>query len=117
LESSCIVLFPYDVTSYRKRTSGVFSEAVACGKIVVAPKGTWMAQKLEEDRAAGAIFDDPSPASIAEAIGRCVRDVDRLARLAGERSAAWGKEYGLCAFIDFMERQVALRQASAAQAS
>jgi len=117
LQSSGIILFPYQVIPYIKRTSGIFYEAVASGKLVVVPRGTWMARQLEDDRAAGVMFDETGVESIVDAISRCVRDREQLEFLARERKAAWVREHGISSFIDFMEREIALRQASALQPS
>ncbi|NGX56917.1 MAG: hypothetical protein K1060chlam5_01170 [Candidatus Anoxychlamydiales bacterium] len=45
---SDIILLPYIAEFYRLRTSGIFVEAIAFGKIVVTTKNTWMASELEK---------------------------------------------------------------------
>jgi len=76
-----VVLLPYVHDSYREATSGIFAEALALGKPVVVPSGTWMASELG-DSGAGAIFarDD------AEELAARVRDV--VARHADYAAAA-----------------------------
>jgi glycosyltransferase involved in cell wall biosynthesis len=55
---------------------------VAYGKPVVATRGTWMAEQIEAGRAAGTIFEDLEPDSIARAIARCVVDLKSLQQSA-----------------------------------
>ncbi len=108
LNNADILLCPYEVIPYRKRASGVFAEAVAFGKLVVVTRGTWMSEQIEAGRAAGTIFDDLDPDSIAEAIGRCVADLESLRRLAASLSAEWRRATSLPAFVDFVEREIAM---------
>jgi hypothetical protein len=108
LMSADIALFPYEVIPYRKRTSGVFGEAVAFGKPVVVTPGTWMAGQIEAGRAAGTIAEDLHPDSIARAIAGCVANLEPLQEAARALSSAWRRQ-GLPAFVDFMEMQIALR--------
>jgi glycosyltransferase involved in cell wall biosynthesis len=107
--SADIGLFPYEVIPYRQRTSGVFAEAVAYGRPVVATRGTWLAEQIEAGRAAGTIFDDLHPDSIAQAIGRCVAELEALQQSARALSGPWRQRVSLTAFVDFMEEQIALR--------
>ncbi len=76
-----VILVPYWREIYRARTSGVFLEAMAAGKIVIATRDTWMSDELAR-HGAGVLVDDHDPAAIANAI----RDV--RARLPALRRAA-----------------------------
>jgi glycosyltransferase involved in cell wall biosynthesis len=109
LNDADIALFPYEVIPYRKRGSGVFAEAVAFSKPVVVTRGTWMAEQIEAGRAAGTIFEDLQPDSIARAIARCVTDLESLQQSAQALSSAWRRTVSLSAFVDLMETQIALR--------
>ena len=109
LKSADVALFPYEIIPYRKRNSGVFAEAVAYGKPVIATHGTWMAQQIEAGRAAGAISEDVRPDTFASAIARCIRDLEPLRQSALARSAEWRKTTGIPAFVDFVEEQLARR--------
>jgi glycosyltransferase involved in cell wall biosynthesis len=109
IKSADIGLFPYEIIPYRKRTSGVFAEAVAYGKPVVAPRGTWMAEQIAAGRAAGTIFEELQPDAIARAIARCVAELQPLQQSAQALSIEWRKKVCLSAFVDFMEEQIALR--------
>ena len=46
LEEADLVLLPYLAEHYQARTSGIFVEAIAAGKLAVVTAGTWMAQEL-----------------------------------------------------------------------
>lgn len=109
LNSADIGLFSYEVLPYRKRTSGVFAEMVAYGKPVLATRGTWMAEQIEAGCAAGKIFEDLEPDSIAQVIARCVMDLKSLRHSAQALGIEWRKKICLSAFVDFMEEQIALR--------
>ena len=87
----------------------MFAEAVAFGKPVVVTRGTWMAEQIESGRAAGTIFDDLQPDSIARAIARCVTDLESLQQSAQALSAAWRRTVSVSAFVGLMETQIALR--------
>lgn len=104
-----LVLFPYEVVPYRKRTSAVFAEAAACGKVLVASPGTWMAEQLESRRAAGAVAADLRPESFADAIARCVADLPSLQQTARALSGEWQKTMGVSAFVDLFEGEIAAR--------
>lgn len=62
-----VVLVPYWRDVYRSRTSGVFLEAVAAGKIVIATSDTWMSDELQQ-YGGGILIDDRDPKAIVEAI-------------------------------------------------
>jgi len=109
LKSADIALFPYEVIPYRKRNSGVFAEAVAYGIPVVATRDTWMAQQIEEGRAAGVVSEDLRPDSFARAVADCVRHLEPLRRSALDKCDAWRKTTGIPAFVDFVEEQLAAR--------
>lgn len=109
LNDADIALFPYEVIPYRKRGSGVFAEAVAFSKPVVVTRGTWMAEQIESGRAAGTIFEELQPDSIARAIARCITDLESLQQSAQSLSSAWRRTASLSAFVDLMETKIALR--------
>jgi glycosyltransferase involved in cell wall biosynthesis len=114
LNSADIALFPYEVIPYRKRTSGVFAEAVAYGKPVIATAGTWMAQQVEAGRAAGVVFEHLDAQCIAQAIAHCVANLDSLQRAAAALGDKWRQGRGTAAFVDLMETEIAARGASRA---
>lgn len=103
---SDVILLPYDHRAYGAKTSGIFAEAVAFGKVTVVPEGTWMAANLENGRGAGTAFGDYSPQSIAAAVGAAVDKLDELRAKAEERADAWRREQSVAAFLDRMQSQL-----------
>ncbi|MBV1796103.1 glycosyltransferase [Siccirubricoccus sp. G192] len=76
-----VVLVPYWRSIYEARTSGVFLEAVAAGKPVIATADTWMSDELAR-HGAGVLVEDRDPALLAAAIRLAARDYPRLAAAA-----------------------------------
>jgi len=99
LGESDIVFMPYDPRRYRRMTSGVFAEALALGKPVVVPAGTWMSQMLEAGYGAGVIFDRFEPASIVRALGRALDEHAEMRERARRTSDAWREAQSLAAFF------------------
>ncbi len=73
LAAADVVLVPYWRDIYRARTSGVFLEAAAAGKVVITTRDTWMSDELER-YGAGILIDDHDARSLAQAIRAAVRD-------------------------------------------
>jgi hypothetical protein len=46
MQRSDMILLPYDPDSYAQRTSGIFVECIAAGKIPIVTEDTWMAKEL-----------------------------------------------------------------------
>jgi glycosyltransferase involved in cell wall biosynthesis len=81
LAASDVVLVPYWREIYQARTSGVFLEAAAAGKPVIATRDTWMSDEMGR-YGAGILVDDHAPRAIADAIRAAVRDRAGLAARA-----------------------------------
>ena len=112
MKSADLALFPYDVIPYRQRTSAVFAEAVAYGKPVVVPGGTWLAQEVEEGRAAGIICEDLSPGGYAHGIAAGVANLPTLTKDARDRSIQWRENVSMTRFTDVVEREIARREST-----
>ncbi|MBX9698675.1 MAG: glycosyltransferase, partial [Acetobacteraceae bacterium] len=67
LHAADVVLLPYWRSIYEARTSGVFLEALAAGKPVIATDDTWMSDELAR-HGAGILVPDRNPAALAAAI-------------------------------------------------
>ena len=90
LVASCdLIVLPYDPREYSDASSGIFSHAVAHGKPVVAPAGTWMADQIAQSRAAGLAYPPGGVTEIAGAIKRAISDLGTLSPLASARSVEW----------------------------
>ncbi len=48
LKRSDVVLLPYEAHKYRFRSSGIFVESIALGKVTLVPDGCWMADELKK---------------------------------------------------------------------
>jgi hypothetical protein len=112
LDSADLALFPYEVVPYRQRTSGVFGEAVAYGKPVLATAGTWMAQQIEAGRAAGAVFAEPTPAAVSAVVAMCLDELPALQARARALASAWREDNGIPGFVQLLLDEVSARQDS-----
>ncbi len=106
LQRSDIVLLPYDRRLFLDKTSGVFAESVAFGKISVVPQGTWMAEQLQHGRGVGSVFENYTPASIADAVGAAVDGIDSSRTRARDLMAVWRREQSVGAFLDRLLAEV-----------
>jgi hypothetical protein len=91
-----MVLLPYDPVEYRGIVSGIFCEAVAMGKVVIVPAGTWIADHITEGRAAGVLFGQNSVVGMVDAIERAIQDRKRL-QAEAHRNAPSFREENSCA--------------------
>lgn len=102
-ESADIQLLPYDPLLYRGRGSGVFSEAIGYGKIVVAPRASGVGEEIAQGRGAGVLFDRHSARDVARAVEEAVRRAPELASQARRHAEQWRKAHsgqGYLAIID-----------------
>ena len=68
-----IIVLPYLAERYRRRSSGIFVQAAAAGKLIVAPSGTTMAAEARRHAMENCIlYETPEdlPAAVAQAIDR-----------------------------------------------
>ncbi|MEP6701749.1 MAG: glycosyltransferase [Betaproteobacteria bacterium] len=108
-----IVLLPYDAALFPFRSSGVFSEAVAAGKVTVAPTGTWMAGHQAAGRAAGVTFEAFDVNSIAAALRQAVGRLSELSERAQVCAPAWRAERSTGAYMDLVLGHFGLRAVGA----
>ena len=102
LRDADIVLLPYDATKFTLRPSGVFSEAVAHGKVTVIPAATWMAGHLENGRGSGAVFEGFSAERIAAAVQAAAGRLEELNAKACACAAHWRRDMSVAGFLDRM---------------
>lgn len=95
LWSADIVLLPYDREAYRRRSSGILIQALAAGRVVVVPAGTWMATQIDPE--AGVTFD--GPADLGNVLVTAVDRWPELSRRAQERAPIWCAEHNAALFI------------------
>jgi glycosyltransferase involved in cell wall biosynthesis len=82
---SDIVLLPYQAEPYRRRSSGILVQALVCGRPVIVPRHTWLAD--EAPSAAAIVYDDPThlPRAILDASDR----IEELRAAACEAAPEW----------------------------
>ena len=100
LNSADILLLPYVPEDYKSRTSGIFADCAAFGKIAVVPKDTWMARNIQNGNAAGVIFDPDSPIGAHDALSEALTTRDELLDLAKPRSLYWRQHQSASAYIN-----------------
>jgi len=99
LAAADVVLLPYWRSIYEARTSGVFLEAVAAGKPVIASADTWMSDELARHGAAGVLVPDRDPAALASAIRQVARDHAVLAARAASARGAVLAQHSAAALV------------------
>lgn len=77
LAASDIVLLPYEPQAYRARSSGIFVEALAVGRPVIVPAGTWMATQLSTIQGGSQSGTEPAQ----DEIGLIYNDVTEVPEL------------------------------------
>lgn len=99
LDSTDIVVLPYEPARYATSYSAVAVEAVSCGLPMVCPDGTTMKTLAEryQDNSIG-ISDWTVEASV-EAIFKALDNFPRLARSAYEGTEIWARENGVSVFV------------------
>lgn len=85
LGESDIVLCLYDARTYRARSSGIMTEALAAGKPVVVPADTWMAHQLPDG--CGECFSDMP--SLIEAVRQIASEYPRYHAHVQQKRAGW----------------------------
>jgi glycosyltransferase involved in cell wall biosynthesis len=93
-----IVLLPYLLENYHSQTSGIFAEALARGKPVVVPRGSWMARQLG-DVGAGATFLPGDRRSLYEACRTAIDDFRQLQARAREAASAWKRWHSPATYL------------------
>lgn len=59
LAAADVVILPYDRAAYAMRSSGIQAQAMAAGRPVLVPAGTWLADELAAGSGAGLAFEGP----------------------------------------------------------
>ncbi len=101
LASADIVILPYNPQNYQ-RTSGVLTEALAAGKPVVVPDGSWLAQQVDESRAS--IYRDPQ--DLPQAVIRLLENLPTFTQSAQEFSINWRSRQSPDYFLDCLLKPV-----------
>jgi glycosyltransferase involved in cell wall biosynthesis len=108
LHQSDVVLLPYWRSIYAARTSGVFMEALAAGKPVIATRDTWMSGQLAT-HGAGVLCNDRDPADLARAVRQAAAELVPLSARARDRSAQWLAQHNAQALVQAVTSPASLR--------
>jgi len=102
LHDADIVLLPYAREFYAWASSGIFTEALSIGKVVVVPQGTWLAHQIERFHAGGTMFSAFNASSVADAVLRAVQSLPQLTQLASTAAPRWTSHHSPSRFVDKM---------------
>lgn len=100
LQQADILLMPYAAQIYGWASSGIFTEALSAGKVVVVPEQTWLARQLAEYHAGGATFATQDAASIVPVLRGAIADYETLAVRAALARKAWTARHNPASFVD-----------------
>ena len=95
VRSADIVLLPYDRQAYLRRSSGILIQALAAGRVVVVPAGTWMADQVDE--AASALFGGAQ--DLAAAVAAALDRWPALSSAAQRRAASFRIQHDPSRFV------------------
>lgn len=99
LQLTDVVLLPYDLNYYKSQTSGVFSDALAYGKVVVVPKDTWMADQLQ-NYGAGVIYDSKTADGLLGAVGEVIDRYEELQTKAIQGVPSWASKHSARRYLE-----------------
>ncbi len=93
-------LLPYDPKRFGMRGSGLFTEAVAAGRPVVAAEGLYAAVKIAKGEAVGETFAPYTGDAFAEAIKRLVCRIDEAKAQASGLAHSFAAQHNRRAYVD-----------------
>ena len=88
LLDSDVVLMPYRRSTYLARSSGIFVDALAAGKPVIATQDTWMSEQLKHF-GAGVLCRDNDSADLARAMVEAKESLPQMKERASSGKKAW----------------------------
>lgn len=102
IDRADMILLPYDPVQYRGIVSGIFCEAVAMGKVAIIPAGTWMADHVSDELAAGVLFEKNSVDGMFAAVEQAIQDRQRLQSMAHRCAGAFRQDNSCASNLDGM---------------
>jgi glycosyltransferase involved in cell wall biosynthesis len=100
LQRAQIVLLPYAKEFYGWASSGIFSEAMSLGKVVIVTADTWPALQLEKFHGGGVTVAGPNAQEIADAIRYAVHSLAELTKSASAAAPLWKEHNSPSRFVD-----------------
>jgi glycosyltransferase involved in cell wall biosynthesis len=95
-----VILLPYDPNSFGMRGSGVLTEAVSSGRVIVASQGTWAGHLIERGEAGGETFASHDAQALATAMLRVCSEFSRRLADAGKAAPVWASRNSIEAYVD-----------------
>jgi glycosyltransferase involved in cell wall biosynthesis len=101
LSQTDVILLPYDPIAFGPaRGSGIFAEAVAGGRPIVATKGTFAGDSVSKQQAEGEVFAPHTSQALATAIARLLPRLTACEARAAERAKDYASSHSADAFVD-----------------
>ncbi len=101
LNQTDVILLPYDPVSFGPaRGSGIFAEAVAGGRPVVATQGTFAGDSISKQEVEGEVFGPHTSEALAAAIARLLPRLTACTAQAAERAKNYASSHSPDAFVN-----------------
>lgn len=97
-----VALLPYDPILFGMRGSGVFTEAVAAGRPIIASAGTFAAESIKKGEAQGEIFAPYSAQACLAAIARLLPRMSECKARAAAQAEAFARTHNAEAYADVL---------------
>lgn len=97
-----VTLLPYDPQRFGPRGSGLFIEAVAGGRPIIAARGIYAATSIERGDAEGEIFAPYTSAALAAAIERLLSRLAECQARAAARAEKFASRYSGDVYADML---------------
>ena len=98
LEAADIILLPYQPQAYRSRSSGILVQALAAGKVVVVPSGTW----LSSETAGKGAVEFGAASDFAHAVVRAVERLSDLKQEAKSRARSYSTYHKASTLVEIL---------------
>lgn len=113
LRDADCVLLPYDPRFYGGQTSGIFTETVALGKIVLATRTKWMERSMQRFDT-GVFIEEFSAAGILKAIERYLGNRKREEERAARAAERWCAYHNPDSYVEHLLRACGLERPAGA---
>lgn len=97
-----VTLLPYDPVRFGPRGSGLFTEAVAAGRPIIAAQGIYAATSIARGEAEGEIFSPYNGAALAAAIERLLPRVAECQARAAQRADKFARRHSGDTYADVL---------------
>ncbi len=98
LSQADVILVPYHLDHYARRTSGVFCEARIAGKPVIATRGSWAGDRVVRD-GGGWLCEERNPSDLSNGIRVAIEDWSSKAARAAAVQETAAREFSAKGFV------------------